>query len=533
MQSASAAYDEVNRQWKSACKVLLGGEVGELDEFAEWLYDYNGPRFHAKSAVSGEDVLYSDGRYSKKARWMGLDEAPRTAERGALSVNDIKDIDSILRALGEKAVYTGNIWLGNSSGVEDSTTIIDSHYVYKSEWVTSSKYVAYSTHVIGDWVFGGHCVSSNFHIRSNSYMAQRCVEVSRVDWSSDCYYSHGLSACDECMFCFNLKSKRQHIGNLALSKEKYAALKRKLLAEMREKLMKDKRLPHHFDMFQAAKPDYSRLKSLLPAMPPEQAQKTDRQAAETAFSEVSALIFGRPYAGLDRYGAWLTRNTAKFEDGQSCASGRKLLVPDYAEFLRFPRGRLLDDHEAAWLGERLALTAQEAESLTLSNAPKTASPIAYFCNEWLVGNLANNIDCPLAIDASDCYRSIINIRCKRCAFGWWPRESEYLFGYNRARQCAYCINCFHSEKLKRCFEVSEGRSCSDCYFSHNIENCSDCMFCFNVKNLKHAIANVELGRERYTEAKKRVLDELNQELAKTDQIAMSIFNLVDCIPSKK
>ena len=62
--------------------------------------------------------------------------------------------------------------------------------------------------------------------------------TSKADFSSDCFYSHGLSSCMECMFSFNLKSKRYVIGNLSLSKDKYYSLKDKLLAEIRERLKK-------------------------------------------------------------------------------------------------------------------------------------------------------------------------------------------------------------------------------------------------------------------------------------------------------
>ena len=108
-----------------------------------------------------------------------------------------------------------------------------------------------------------------------------------------------------------------------------------------------------------------------------------------------------------------------------------------------------------------------------------------------------------------------------------------MFGFNRARFSAFCINCFDSERLQRCFEVSEGRNCSGCYYCHNVENVQDSMFCFNVKNKRYAIANVELPKEQYLEIKKKVLAQLNGELSKTNSIALSIFNLPDAVKKKK
>ncbi|MEM2137753.1 MAG: hypothetical protein QW568_01575 [Candidatus Anstonellaceae archaeon] len=523
----SPVYDELNKKWKATCRVLLGDEVGELDDFAGWLYEYCGPRSTSKSAVSGKPVVSFDGRYSPKARWISLDEVDFSSKKPLLGINQIKDIDSILQGISENIVYAGNIHLGNSTHVEDSTTVMDSHYIYKSESVWSSKYVAYTSHVIGECVFGGNCVSSNFLIRCNTIHSERCFEASKCDLCSGLYYSHGLSSCHDCMFSFNLRGKRNCIGNLALPKDKYNALKQKLVLEMREKLAKDKRLPHVFEMFNGQTPDFAPLRAVYSKMPPAEQPKADKSVIENAFTQTCKLIFGVPYRGIDKYKSWLTRNTHGFEEGKSCASGKAMLIPAYADFLRFPRNRLLPFEEAEFIGERLTLTAQEAESLSLSNAPKLLSKIAYFSPDWKSGNNSNNIGCPIEFNCTDCYYSIINLFSKRCAFGWWPRNSEHCFGYNRTRFSAFCINTFDSERIQRCFEVSEARSSTDCLFCHNIENCHDCMFCFNTKNLRYAVGNIELPREKYMEVKKKVLQQLNEELSRTNSISLSIFNLPD------
>lgn len=533
MPKNSAVYDEVNRKWKATCTILLGGEVGELGGFAEWLYDNNGPRRVEKSIKTGEEVVSYDGRYSKDSEWISLDEADFSGKPPALGINSIKDIDSILRAIPELVVYAGNINLGNSTGIENSTTVMDSHFIYCSESAWTSKYVAYTTHAIGECIFGGNCVSSNFLIRCASFMCNRCFEISKCDMSAGIYYSHGLSSCQDCMFSFNLKGKTRRIGNVELSRERYAALKQKLVAEMREKLAKDKRLPHIASLFSAQKPDYAPMKAAFSTMPAFQEQKADQSVVENAFTETCKLIFGVPYKGLQNYSQWLMKNTRKFDYGKSCASGRKVVIPVWGDFACLPRERLLGLDEAEFMGEHLALSEGEVGALSLAGAPKALSKIAYFSTEVKTGNSANNIGCPIVLDCTDCFQSAVNIGSKRCAMGWWPRNSEHLFGFNRTRYSAFCINTFDSEKIQRCFEVSEARGSSGCYYCHNIENCHDCMFCFNAKNLKYAIANVEVGREKYAVIKAKVLAQLNTELSKTNAISMSIFNLPEYIQNKK
>ena len=466
-QPRSQVYEELNRKWKSTCRILLGEEVGELEEFREWLRDYTGPRRIEKSAKSGKPVVSYDGRYSKNARWISFDEVSFSGKPVGLDINQIKDIDSILQSVSELVVYAGNICLGNSTQVENSTTVVDSHFIYDSESAWESKHVAYTSHVIGECVFGGHCVSSNFLIRCNTIHSDRCFEVSRSDLCHDCYCSHGLSSCDDCMFCFNLRAKRHMIGNLQLPKEKYAALKQKLVAEIREKLKKDKRIAHHIDFFNSQKPDYAPMRLIRSEMPA-QAAKADKSVIENAFTQTCKLIFGVPYSGIDRYSDWLKRNTRAMHAGISCASNSPLSRPEYADFLRFPKDRLLTYQEAEFIGERLTLSEEEAARLTLSSAPQILSRIAYFSCDWKSGNNANNIACPIELNCSDCYRSIINLFSKRCAYGWWPRNSENLFGFNRTRISSFCINTFDSNSIQRCFEVSEARDCADCYYCHNV-----------------------------------------------------------------
>jgi len=532
VQHGQTAYAEVNRKWNPPCRILLGGEVGELSDFAQWLYDYNGPRRVEKSIKTGKAIVSYDGRYSENARWISLDEADFALKPPSLGINSIKDIDSILQAIPELVVYAGNIHLGNSTGIENSTTVMDSHFVYCSESAWASKYIAYTTHVIGECVFGGNCVSSNFLIRCASFLCDRCFEVSKCDMCTGIYYSHGLSSCHDCMFSFNLRGKSRRIGNLELSRDRYVALKEKLVGEMREKLSKDKRLPHISSLFNAEKTVYGPMEAAYAKMPAAPAQKADPSVVENAFTQACQLIFGAPYKGLQKHAPWLMRNTRGFEHGKSCASGKEVMIPVWGDFACLSRDRLLCLDEAEFIGEQLALSDREAGALSLANAPQALSKIAYFSPEVKTGNNANNIGCPIQLDCTDCYQSAVNIGSKRCAMGWWPRNSEHLFGFNRVRQSAFCINTFDSEKIQRCFEVSEARSPTGFSSCHNIENCHDCMFCFNAKNLKYAVGNVELPREEYLAAKKKVLAELNAELSKTASISLSIFSLPDRLKAK-
>jgi len=181
--------------------------------------------------------------------------------------------------------------------------------------------------------------------------------------------------------------------------------------------------------------------------------------------------------------------------------------------------------EAAWLGEHSAVPAKDAKALSLGNAHRHIGKIAFHNFEFREGKNSSLTDCAITIECSHCYHSSAQVYSKYCACGMWPRSCEHVFGFDTLWDCSFCIKCYHSVKLQRCFECDSCRSSSDCYFCHNVENCRDCMFCFNVKNLKYAIGNAEVGREEYARVKKLVLAEIGARLERDKKLAWSIYGM--------
>ena len=57
--SENPVYDHLNNEWKRTCKVVLGGDVGELKDYEKWLLELKQPRLKNKSALSGKEVVFS------------------------------------------------------------------------------------------------------------------------------------------------------------------------------------------------------------------------------------------------------------------------------------------------------------------------------------------------------------------------------------------------------------------------------------------------------------------------------------------
>jgi hypothetical protein len=228
---------------------------------------------------------------------------------------------------------------------------------------------------------------------------------------------------------------------------------------------------------------------------------------------------------MGKYSGWLLRHVRGIGRATSAISGKPLSVPLYSAFQAMPEGRLIGAEEAKEAGRQLRISNDEAETFSLGNAREKLGRIAYFCVEREIGNNTNNIDCPVQINSSGCYRIPNCVFTKDSAYSYWARNSEHCFGCSRVFDSAFCISCHNSMKLSRCFEMDCCRNCADSYFCHNCENVHDSMFCFNVKNLRYAIGNAEVGREAFERAKKLLLAEITGSLEKTHDYKRSIYNI--------
>ena len=521
--AGSEAYLELDRRWKQACRLLFGGEVGGLDDYREWLSERADPVFSSKSAFSGKEVTYALRDYCAGAPWASFDEIDFGKKSAPLSVNDIKDVDSLIRAAGERACYAGNVVLGNSKFIEKSANVSDSFYIYESSHVGDSKCIAYSSMArLCECVFGTAAPGeSEYMVRCNdTYKSRRCFELWMSTGCIDCHYVFALTGCGNCMFCFNLTGTKYAIGNLPLGKEKFAAIKSSLLEQMRSELEKKKRLPSLTDIAGKCRGGAPK----VGAAEAESGGQKDMRPMEEAFSSTSKIVLGVRLEGLKACEPWLTRHIEKGRKQKSVVSGREVFVGTYAKYAEVPPARMVTEDEALQLSKPTK-TPAEMERITLANAHELISDVAYFHLDYHAFSNKNIIDCMAYAYSSDCFNCFPCVEIKDSAYDFWPRSSGHLFGCGVMFDSSFCINCYQSVKLQRCFEVDSSRDCADCYFSHNIENCQSCMFCFNAKNLRYAIGNAEVGAEKFAQAKEALLKKIGAKLQKGHDLGLDIFNV--------
>lgn len=515
----------LDKRWALACKILLGEELGSLNQYSAWLRRNNEPLIHRQSSISGKNTAYSIASYAENSKWISFDEID-FSKKFSLNIDEIKDIDSLASALSDRFYYAGNVVLGNSGNVEKSSNISDSFYMQETGKLADSKYIAYSTlGRLNSDCFGCNGIGeSEFCIKCyETFRDRRCFELWMGQNCSDCFYSHNLNNCQECIFCFNLKNAKYSIGNLPLPPAKYKSIKENLLSQIADELKRKKEIPSLVEFVQKSFFEKPALFNKPVSEPP---KEEDRTQLDSAFSKVISLIFGKTISlNMDECADWLTRYTRAQDVCPSAASGKPVYRRDYASYFALPKNRMLKFYEAQFLGAKLKLNEGQINSLTLATFPQLISKIAFFASEYYDGTNSNLIECATSSDSMNCYRSSPIVHSKYCGYCFWPRSTTYSFGCESVLSCDFCLKCYNSVKLVRCFELDSCRDCSDCFYSHNCENVHESMFCFNGKNLRFAIGNVEQGKEKYMQFKKALLAQLSAELQNTKNISRSVFTL--------
>ncbi len=246
---ASEVYEQLNRAWLTTTKMIFGENIGELREFGEYL---SGTAIGktVTSSISGKPLWVASKEYSDNAGFFdhGTEQAELAksiALTTPLDINSIKDIDSLIGALGERLTYSGNKVLGNSKGIEHSDAIVDGNNILNSSMIVGSKCVAYSYLMrYNEFTFGSASSGQSSHIIRcfNCNTMQRCFECSTSIGDSDCYFVYNSMNCTDCLFTFGVRAKRYFVGNVELPRDKYATLKAKLLSELVGELKAKKKL---------------------------------------------------------------------------------------------------------------------------------------------------------------------------------------------------------------------------------------------------------------------------------------------------
>jgi hypothetical protein len=510
---------DLQQAFDSTARVLFGQEIGKLEEFAPYLSEMMQPYQVKKSCLSGKTVMVSLSLYPADARFISQDEIGKL-KFAPLSVNEIKDIDSLFEAVGERVVYCGNKLFGRNQNVTEVDNCVDSVGIFHSNNVYNVKFGAYLSFLRdSENVFGvsGFPQSRNTMRSFWGVGLNRCFECYFSTKLSEVYYGFNCIGCQSCMFAFNLRGKRFCIGNLELEKGRYLALKDKLTREMGDKLRADKRLFSIVDIALAGSdgknPQWIAQENRVPPK------------VEEAFGKTTRLLLGKELHPSEKYAQWLLERAVKVRKVRGALGGPAYKLEGLPQVAQIPADRLVPLSEQAKSAES-RIEIGEGESPGLDEIFSRVSKKALLCFEFEDGANEDCVDVAEKFGGAHNYRLVDCTNGKYSGFGTSSINSEYIFGgYLRILNSQFCINCFDSTGLARCFEVDSSYTCKDSYLCHNCENVENAILCFNVKAMRYAVGNTEVGKEEYERIKKMLCGHMASELEARGKLGFDIFSI--------
>jgi len=512
---------QLQKGWDATCRVVMGKEIGQLEDYTGWLSSQMQMPSREKSGITGKEVILASGLYPKTARFASAEEVVQNRSY-AISINDIKDLDTLLPALAERCEYSGNRFLGNTAFVDSSDLITNSQYVARSANVEKSSHVYLSWMIRKDskYVFGSDWLAQGeFLIRvDGAHTLKRSLEAHYCVSSSDMHYCSSCIGCHDLMFSFGQRNKSHMIGNLALPKEKYAAIKAGLLGELAARLQKDKKLPALYSL--VPNTTHAKRPAITPANFPDEKKPG---LVRKGFAKTYAIIFKRqPRHEMEEYGGWLEEHTVTVENVKTPFGCTTPCPTNWAYFGELPRKRVVSIGELLELGKH---PMREGNEKSLQGVLGWVAENFFFTAEFYDGINQNINETPCAYNAVNTYMGFDATSVENEAYSSCALNSKYVYGGTWILESEFCIKCYNSNFLTRCLEMDGCTKCADCYFCHNCEGLSDCMFCFNMKGARHCIGNTQLTREEYIKARDAILAKLADEMGRARGLKMSIYNI--------
>jgi hypothetical protein len=242
----------IEKAFQSTTGVIFGKPLQGIEKYGNWLSEHIRETRKGASALSGEAMVVADHaqyfRYPKN-RLVGEEESLFLGAELALGEKELEGLSlkNVGDRIGKIAFFRPGYEEGKLSNNIESIMNVDVTNAFRSVLNLQSKNCAYNYYVLEcESMFGCNSVrKSAFLIHCyNSARMNRCFEVDSSRDCSDAYFCQNCENVQSAMFSFNLKNKRNVIGNAEYSKEEYAKIKGALCAQIVSELEKTHALRH-------------------------------------------------------------------------------------------------------------------------------------------------------------------------------------------------------------------------------------------------------------------------------------------------
>jgi hypothetical protein len=235
---------KIERAWNDTCRIVLGRELGTLDENGKFLSGRIPQVKKVKTAFGNHsystDLYYYE--YVPEGRAVNSREAMEAGKlRIRLGVNEAPGLAEMLEKVRDIAFYRMDFYEGSNANNIETLMAYSGTNTYRVGDATYGKNCAYCRRALNfenqfgcDWP-----IHSKFCIKCyNSDTLSSCMEMDSCTSCTDCHYCHNCEGLTSCMFCFNAKSLRYAIGNVEVGREKYLKIREMALAEITRRVEK-------------------------------------------------------------------------------------------------------------------------------------------------------------------------------------------------------------------------------------------------------------------------------------------------------
>lgn len=243
-----------------------------------------------------------------------------------------------------------------------------------------------------------------------------------------------------------------------------------------------------------------------------------------AWKSTCKVLFGAEIGDMKDYEPWLLSGADAPIKRKSVVSGKDVYVG--IEFYK-DESRFIGLDEIDFNKKFQPLNINEVKDI--DSIVESLQERFLYTGNIVLGNSQFVEKSSNVIDSSYIYNATELVDAKYIAHLTCAPESEYCFGSNGAGVSKQCIHIYETFDCNRCFEIWNSRSCADGYFTYNCDGCRETFFTFNSYGKKYSVGNLELDKDKYLQLKKKLIEEIREELISKKQLK----SLMDIIAGAK
>ncbi len=243
---------------------------------------------------------------------------------------------------------------------------------------------------------------------------------------------------------------------------------------------------------------------------------------EKAFGAAYGVVMKNEAPSITKLEDWLASNTVRVEEVPTPFGHTTYMPLNFGVISTMPKARMATIPELVEIGK---FHMDEKSLGSLDKLLEAVAQIGFFSADYRTGENRNIVKGALLLHSNNVYKGYESTYSEHTGLTSLSLHSKYVYGCHRIIDSQFCLKCYNSVYLNRCFEMDGCIKCADSYFCHNSEALQDCMFCFNMKGRRHMIGNTELPKEKYSQIKKRLLEQIGSEITKTGGLKWDICGI--------